>query len=210
MVRLDLEDLLVEGARLGQETFVAQTSRRSGRIDRWPCRPAPRGRTDRRGCCPCSSRAGTPRRCGDIPQSQGQAFPAGAVSRRCAVLQCGRSPRINQSYQTYRTASKGGTIDGARRNSRSGRRHRGGRRWRSPCGGRSRTGGRCPCSASIWRSRVTFAMIDAAAIAEHRRSPWGTPRCAIGRSGTRNASTSTMSGSGASAITARCIAFNDA
>src|SRR6266571_3035936 len=38
--------------------------------------------------------------------------------------------------------------------------------------------------------------MEAAAIAEHRRSPCSTPRCAIGNSGIRNASTSTMSGGG--------------
>ena len=43
---------------------------------------------------------------------------------------------------------------------------------------------------------MTFATIDAAAIAAQRRSPCGTPRCTIGISGTRNASTSTTSGSG--------------
>ncbi len=50
-------------------------------------------------------------------------------------------------------------------------------------------------------------MIDAAAIAAHWRSPPITARCAIGRAGIRKASTTTASGSGASAITATCIAF---
>ena len=62
----------------------------------------------------------------------------------------------------------------------------------------------------IIRSRVTFAMIDAAAIAVQRESPWITARCAISRSGIRKASTSTQSGEGASTSTARCIARSDA
>jgi len=61
--------------------------------------------------------------------------------------------------------------------------------------------------AEIARQRVAQRQ---AAIAEQRRSPCTTPRCAIGRSGTRNASTSTMSGSGASCRMARCIARSDA
>ena len=56
--------------------------------------------------------------------------------------------------------------------------------------------GSCAWSSSIMRSRVTFATIEAAAIAVHRASPCMTARCAIIRSGTRNASTSTKLGGG--------------
>ena len=60
------------------------------------------------------------------------------------------------------------------------------------------------------RSRVTFAMIDAAAMAVHRESPCTTGFWAIGRLGTRKASTRTMSGSGTSDMIALFIARSEA
>ena len=66
--------------------------------------------------------------------------------------------------------------------------------------------GSASCSSCINRSRVTFATIDAAAMAAERRSPPITPRWAIGNDGIRKASTKTASGRGARAKTARRIA----
>ena len=137
-------------------------------------------------------------------------FELALAEQLLGVLECGGAIDGHWISQSYQTASAGGTIGGARPSSRSAQRRRGDRRSRSPCGGRSRSADRGRAARSICRSRVTLATIDAAAIAEQRRSPCSTPRCAIGRSGMRNASTSTMSGSGASASTARCIARSDA
>ena len=56
------------------------------------------------------------------------------------------------------------------------------------------------------RSRVTLAIIEAAAMAADRRSPPTTARWAMGNDGIRNASTKTQSGRGASASTASRMA----
>ena len=80
-------------------------------------------------------------------------------------------------HPSYQTGTAAGTNVGGLPSSRSARRRRDGRAWRIPCADRSRSADRAQCSSIIMRSRVTFATIDAAAIAVHRASPWTTARC---------------------------------
>ena len=111
----------------------------------------------------------------------------------------GRQSSFSPSYQTGMAA---GTTAGARPSSRTARPRRGARVSRSPCADRSRSADRgraAPASAdpaSPWR-RSTRPRSPCSGC---RRGSTG--RCAISRSGIRNASTSTKSGHGTSASTA--------
>ena len=113
------------------------------------------------------------------------------------------------SFRSYQRGWAGGTIGGARRNSRTATPRRGGRGSRSPCAGRTRSAGRGRAArawrgrGSPWpRSRRRRSRCTGCRRARRRAAP------SAGRArGT--ASTRTMSGSGASAITARCIARSD-
>ena len=210
VVRNELQDLLVEGRGLRVEAVVEEMLGDAGVLRDRLVRLVRRGRRGRRACWRCSSRAAGPRRRGRTPRWRRRGAPGGAASPPFSACLHDRGPRrfstgtrgdAGAAHPSYQTGRAAGTSADARRSSRTARRRRDGRASRSPCAGRSRSADRCACSSSIIRSRVTLATIDAAAIAVHRASPCITARCAISRSGMRNASTSTKSGSGTSCRT---------